>query len=143
MPHWVGLATLGGVGQPMAHWVGGGEKEKRQQQQGARKGAGDGVAMDGVVEDGVEGEGDGESEEDLVLCLGDAAATTATAATGTAAAVSTSAAAAAAAGADATDSPVHWRDVVEWVRNIPPAAAWRGLSPPFYLLFWGLAAALP
>ncbi|CAI5989953.1 unnamed protein product, partial [Closterium sp. NIES-65] len=137
---WPALAAASGAGGSGGGGGRGGEKEKRQQQQGGRKGAGDGVAMDGVVEDGVEGEGDGESEEDLVLCLGDAAATTATAATA-AAAVSTSAAAAAAAaaGADATDSPVHWRDVVEWVRNMPPAAAWRGLSPPFYLLFWGLS----
>ncbi|GJP77194.1 hypothetical protein CLOP_g7622 [Closterium sp. NIES-67] len=108
----------------------GGEKGKRQQQQVGRKGQGEGVVMDGVVEEGVEEERQQqEEEEDLVLCLGDAA--------GSAGSVA-AAASAGVGGADTADRPVHWRDVVEWVQGMPPAAAWRGLSPPFYLLFWGL-----
>ncbi|GJP38516.1 hypothetical protein CLOM_g22966 [Closterium sp. NIES-68] len=88
--------------------------------------AADGAAGGGGVEEERQQQ---EEEEDLVLCLGDAA--------GSAGSVA-AAASAGVGGADTADRPVHWRDVVEWVQGMPPAAAWRGLSPPFYLLFWGL-----
>ena len=37
--------------------------------------------------------------------------------------------------------PPRWSDVICWVRAMAPATVWRGMTPDFYLLFWGLTVA--